>query len=48
MARIADSELERLKSDVSLVGLVEAKGVVLRKHGADLVGRCLFHEDNGP
>ena len=48
MARIADSELERLKVEVSLVGLVEAKGVVLKKHGGDLVGRCLFHEDNGP
>ena len=48
MARIADSELERLKAGVSLVGLVEAKGVVLRKHGADLVGRCPFHDDQGP
>ncbi len=48
MARIADSELERLKAGVSLVGLVEAKGVVLRKHGADMVGRCPFHDDQGP
>ena len=48
MARIADSELERLKVEVSLVALVEAKGVVLKKHGGDLVGKCLFHEDNGP
>ena len=48
MARIADSELERLKSEVSLVGLVEAKGVALRKHGADMVGRCPFHDDRGP
>jgi DNA primase len=48
VARIADSELERLKAGVSLVGLVEAKGVVLRKHGADMVGRCPFHDDQGP
>ncbi len=48
MARIADSELERLKVEVSLVALVEAKGVVLKKHGGDLVGRCLFHDDQGP
>jgi DNA primase len=48
VARIADAELERLKVEVSLVALVEAKGVVLKKHGGDLVGRCLFHEDNGP
>ncbi len=48
MARIADSELERLKVEVSLVALVEAKGIALRKHGADLVGRCPFHDDQGP
>ena len=48
MARIADQELERLKVGVSLVVLVEAKGVVLKKHGADMVGRCPFHEDQGP
>lgn len=48
MARISDSELERLKVEVSLVGLVEAKGVALRKHGADMVGRCPFHDDQGP
>ncbi len=48
MARISDSELERLKAGVSLVGLVEAKGIALRKHGADMVGRCLFHDDQGP
>lgn len=48
MARIADAELERLKAEVSLVALVEAKGVVLKKHGGDLVGRCLFHDDQGP
>ncbi len=48
MARIADAELERLKTEVSLVALAEAKGVVLKKHGGDLVGKCLFHEDNGP
>jgi DNA primase len=48
VARISDSELERLKVEVSLVALVEAKGVVLRKHGGDLVGRCLFHDDQGP
>ncbi len=48
MARISDSELERLKVEVSLVGLVEAKGVALKKHGADMVGRCPFHDDQGP
>ena len=48
MARIPDDELERLKAEVSLVGLVEAAGVVLKRHGADVVGCCPFHEDREP
>ena len=48
MVRVADLELEGLKAGVSLVGLVEAKGVVLKKHGVDLVGCCPFHDDQGP
>ena len=50
MARVSDEELARLKSGVSLVRLVEAKGIALVKHGAggDLVGRCPFHEDRSP
>jgi hypothetical protein len=50
MARIGDGELARLKAEVSLVRLVEAKGIALVKHGAngDLVGRCPFHEDRTP
>ena len=48
MARIPDEELERLKAEVSVVRLVEAAGVVLRRAGADLVGCCPFHEDREP
>lgn len=48
MARVPAEELERLKAEVSLVRLVEVKGVVLRKHGPDLVGRCPFHDDREP
>ena len=48
MARIADAEIERLKVEVSLVGLVESSGVVLEKRGADHVGRCPFHDDKTP
>ncbi len=40
--------LERLKAEVSLVRLVEAKGVELRRHGPDLIGRCPFHDDRDP
>jgi DNA primase len=40
MARIPESEIERLKTDVSLVRLVDAKGIALKRHGADLLGLC--------
>jgi DNA primase catalytic core len=48
VARIPDDELEKLKTTVDLVRLVEARGVQLTKKGADLVGCCPFHEDDTP
>jgi DNA primase len=50
MARIPEEEIERLKREVSLRGLVEAAGVELARHGGngDLVGRCVFHEEESP
>lgn len=48
MARIPDEEIERLKAEVSLQRLVEASGVQLRRHGADLLGLCPFHDDHDP
>ncbi len=48
MARIPEDELERLKQDISLLRLVEARGIVLKKHGADFIGLCPFHDDHEP
>lgn len=48
MARIPDAELERLKRETDLVALVQAAGVELRRHGANVIGRCPFHDDQGP
>src|SRR5512137_419003 len=48
MARVPDVELERLKSQVSIQRLAEARGVVLKRHGADLLGLCPFHDDKEP
>lgn len=48
MARFTDAELERLKTEMSLVRLVEAAGVGLKKHGKDWLGRCPFHDDKTP
>jgi DNA primase len=48
VARVPEAELERLKAEVSLERLAEAKGVQLRRHGADLLGLCPFHDDHEP
>lgn len=48
MARIPDAELERLKAEVSIERLVASAGVVLRRHGRDLLGLCPFHDDREP
>jgi DNA primase len=48
MPRIPESEIERLKREVSLERLAEARGVKLRRHGADLIGLCPFHDDHSP
>ncbi len=48
MARVAEEELERIKREVSIERLVEASGIELRRHGADLIGLCPFHDDSEP
>lgn len=48
MVRIPETELERLKHEISIAALVEARGVMLRQQGADLVGCCPFHQDDTP
>ncbi len=46
MARIPDTEIERLKNEVSVERLVEASGIELKRGGKDMLGRCPFHEDD--
>lgn len=48
MARIPGEDIERLKQEVSLQRLVEAQGIALARHGADLIGLCPFHDDHEP
>jgi DNA primase catalytic core len=48
MARIPESEIERLKREVALERLAEARGIQLKRHGADLIGLCPFHDDHQP
>jgi DNA primase len=48
MARIPDEVVERLKREVSGERLAQAKGIELKRHGDNLVGRCPFHDDRTP
>jgi DNA primase len=48
MPRIPDETIERLKQEISLQRLAEARGVKLTRHGADLIGLCPFHDDREP
>jgi DNA primase len=46
--RIPDSVIERLKQSISVERLAEARSVELKRHGADLIARCPFHDDKTP
>jgi DNA primase catalytic core len=48
MARIPEDEVERLKREVSVQRLAEARSIKLHRHGADLLGLCPFHDDRNP
>jgi hypothetical protein len=48
MARIPEHEVERLKAEVSVERLAEARGIKLERRGADLFGLCPFHLDKNP
>jgi hypothetical protein len=48
MARISDDQLERLKQEISVQRLAEGRRIVLKRHGADLIGLRPFHDDHEP
>lgn len=48
MGRIPEEQIERLKQDISLQRLAEGMGITLKRHGADLIGLCPFHDDHEP
>jgi DNA primase catalytic core len=48
MARIPEQEVERLKREISMQRLAEGRGIKLTRHGADLIGKCPFHDDRTP
>jgi DNA primase catalytic core len=48
MARIPDAEVERLKREISVERLAEARGIKLTRSGKELIGLCPFHDDRNP
>ena len=48
MARLPDDQKERLKKEISIQRLAEARGVKLRRVGKELIGLCPFHDDRNP
>jgi DNA primase catalytic core len=48
VARVPAEEVSRIKREVSVERLAEARGVKLQRHGADLLGLCPFHDDKEP
>ena len=48
MARIPDTVIERLKREVSVQRLAEARGIKLTRSGKELIGLCPFHDDHSP
>jgi DNA primase catalytic core len=48
MARIPENEVERLKKEISVQRLAESQGIKLTRQGANLLGKCPFHDDKTP
>jgi DNA primase len=48
MAHIPEEEKARLKREVSIQRLAEARGIQLRRSGKELIGLCPFHKDTNP
>ncbi len=46
--KIPESEIERIKSSISLADVVRSRGVELRKKGRQLWDLCPFHSDSEP
>ena len=45
MPRIAESEIDRIKSETDLVALIQSRGTTLKKQGTNWTGLCPFHDD---
>jgi len=48
MARLPDEMVERIKREISVERLAEARGIKLKHSGKELIGLCPFHNDTNP
>ena len=48
MPHVPEELKERLKREVSVERLAEARGIELRRVGKELIGLCPFHDDHSP
>ena len=45
MPRIAESTIDRIKSETDLIALIQSRGTTLKKQGTNWTGLCPFHDD---
>ena len=45
MPRIAESTIDRIKSETDLIALIQSRGTTLKKQGSNWTGFCPFHDD---
>jgi DNA primase catalytic core len=48
MARLPEEMVERIKREISVERLAEARGIKLKHSGKELIGLCPFHKDTNP
>jgi len=48
MPYVPPEEKERIKREVSIQRLAEARGIKLHRSGKELIGLCPFHDDHSP
>ncbi len=48
MARLPDETVERIRREISVQRLAEARGIQLRRMGKNMMGLCPFHQDKNP
>ena len=46
MARIPETEIDRIKRETDLVALIQSRGTVLKQQGTNWTGLCPFHDDS--